>query len=126
MPPTTSTTDTRVGIVLCAGCCCGRTDPESAAPLRALCQASPDLARMRTSSCLGRCDYSDVVVVQPSPTGRRRGGRPVWFGCTDEQAAARIRDWVAEGGPGVAPLPRDLALHRISAPGTDACGVSAI
>ncbi|WFE30934.1 (2Fe-2S) ferredoxin domain-containing protein [Micromonospora sp. WMMD975] len=120
MPPTISTTDTRVGIVLCAGCCCGRTDPEGAAPLRALCQASPDLARVRTSSCLGRCDYSDVVVVQPSLTGRRRGGRPVWFGCADVQTAARIRDWVAEGGPGVALLPRDLALHKISAPGADA------
>jgi (2Fe-2S) ferredoxin len=76
------------------------------------CSALP----VRTSSCLDRCDYADVVVVRPSPEGRRRGGRPVWFGFTDAYAAERVAGWVDAGGPGIADIPEDLDLHRVERP----------
>jgi (2Fe-2S) ferredoxin len=86
------------------------------ARLRTFAAAHPQLTAVRTSECLGPCEQADVVVVRPSPDGRRHGGRPVWFGLVDEYSAERLLEWVAAGGPGLAPIPDLLVLHRIDRP----------
>lgn len=106
----------QVGLVVCQGCCCGRDRPDRSAALRDFCAGRPDTVRLLETGCLNRCDYADVVVVRPSPEGRRRGGRPTWFGFADDHAVDRLREWIDAGGPGVADLPDDLALHEISRP----------
>jgi (2Fe-2S) ferredoxin len=70
------------------------------------------------TDCLDVCGESNVVVVQPSPAGRRAGGRPAWLGfVNDDEAVERIARWVAAGGPGVVPIPPILDLHTIASPG---------
>ena len=111
------------GIVLCRGCCCGsvakrpHVDHAAAlARLEAFATTHAQVAAVRTSECLGPCEQADVVVVRPSPEGRRRGGRPVWFGLVDEYALELLTEWVGAGGPGIAPVPDLLVLHRIERP----------
>jgi (2Fe-2S) ferredoxin len=70
---------------------------------------------VRTSKCLGICFQANVVVVQPSQTGRAAGGRPVWLGeVTEDELVEAIDDWIFQGGPGLAPLPAVLADHVTS------------
>jgi hypothetical protein len=106
-------------LTVCRGCCCGSpglgSSTVAAAQLARLhaAAAAPSVGfEVRTSDCLGPCDYADVVVVQPSTAGRLRGGRAVWIGwsgaqgCTDD-----LLTWAAAGGPGIAPPPHTLELH---------------
>ena len=117
--------DRRTGVVLCRGCCCGdeRRDPGTdhagqLAWLRRLPHDDHDGVAVRTSECLGPCAQANVLVVRPSPAGRRRGGRPVWFGFVgDARALELLADWLGAGGPGLAPLPAELELHVVAAPG---------
>ena len=117
--------DRRTGVVLCRGCCCGseRRDPgtDHAAQLtwlRRLACAYPDRVTGRTSECLGPCAQANVLVVRPSPAGRRRGGRPVWFAFIgDARALELLESWLGAGGPGLAILPDELELHVVAAPG---------
>jgi (2Fe-2S) ferredoxin len=111
------------GIVVCRGCCCGsaakRPQVDHAAVLSRLREFAADNQRVttvRTSECLRPCEQADVVVVRPSPEGRRRGGRPVWFGLIDEQVVDVLLAWVAAGGPGLVPVPDLLVLHEIDRP----------
>ncbi|NJC66211.1 (2Fe-2S) ferredoxin domain-containing protein [Planosporangium flavigriseum] len=110
-------------MVVCRGCCCGSAgkhpDVDHAARLARLerfAAEHPAAASVRTSECLGPCEHADVVVVRPSPAGRARGGRPVWFGLVDDYALDRLIAWVVAGGPGLAPVPDVLLLHGISRP----------
>ncbi|MCZ7434386.1 (2Fe-2S) ferredoxin domain-containing protein [Streptomyces sp. WMMC1477] len=111
-------------LVVCRGCCCGvpAKHPGSdhagqLARLRAAATASRGRITVLTSDCLGPCDQANVVVVRPSPAGRRAGGRPVWVGwamgadCADELLA-----WAEAGGPGLAEPPPALELQFIRAP----------
>ena len=117
--------DRRTGVVLCRGCCCGseRRDPgtDHAAQLtwlRRLACAYPDGVTVRTSECLGPCAQANVLVVRPSPAGRRRSGRPVWFAFVgDARALELLEGWIGAGGPGLAALPDELGLHVVAAPG---------
>jgi hypothetical protein len=116
-----------VGVVVCRGCCCGSAskhpDVDHTArleQLRRFAAAHPAVATVQTSLCLGPCEHADVIVVRPSPAGRRLGGRPVWFGLLDDHALDRLRAWVADGGPGIVAIPDDLELHQIGRPRTDA------
>jgi (2Fe-2S) ferredoxin len=117
--------DGRVGLVVCRGCCCGdpRRDPgtDHAGQLRRLrgvAQARADRVEVRTSDCLGPCGQANVVVVRPSRRGRRRGGRPLWLAFVHDTAILDIiDDWVSAGGPGVARVPDQLALHAFTPPG---------
>ncbi len=102
-----------VGLVVCHGCCCGVAQPGRVDLVREFCAAHPGIAQLQVTGCLDRCAHADVVVVRPSHAGRLRWGRPVWFGLVDDQALARIHEWVRAGGPGLAPMPDDLAGHRI-------------
>jgi hypothetical protein len=112
-------------LVVCRGCCCG--DPRKypgidhewqLERLRAGAEASGGGFAVRTTDCLGPCDQANVVVVQPSTAGRRRGGRATWVGfamgddCTEE-----LIDWATAGGPGIAVPPVALELQFVSPPG---------
>lgn len=116
--------DRRTGVVLCRGCCCGdaRRDPgtDHAAQLtwlRRLASTAPDGVAVRTSDCLGPCAQANVLVVRPSPAGRRRGGRPVWFAFVgDDRVLELVDTWLRAGGPGLASVPDELELHVIAAP----------
>ncbi|CAL9648851.1 hypothetical protein SUDANB130_06542 [Streptomyces sp. enrichment culture] len=72
---------------------------------------------MRVTDCLDACERANVVVIQPSATGRRAGGRPVWLGLVnDRDATVDIAAWVAGGGPGVTGPPGILDLYAFSPP----------
>lgn len=116
--------DRRAGVVLCRGCCCGsaRRDPDTdhaaqLAWLQLMAHAHPDGVTVRTSECLGPCAQANVLVVRPSPVGRRRGGRPVWFAFVgDARVLELLESWISAGGPGLATLPDELDLHVVAAP----------
>ncbi|MDL2076051.1 (2Fe-2S) ferredoxin domain-containing protein [Streptomyces sp. GXMU-J15] len=109
-------------VVVCRGCCCGNAakhpGADHAAQLERLRAASAEHGfRLRTTDCLGPCDQANVVVVAPSPAGRRAGGRPTWVGfATDTDSTEEIANWVAAGGPGVAEPPLTLELQFIDPP----------
>ncbi|MEU8520822.1 (2Fe-2S) ferredoxin domain-containing protein [Streptomyces sp. NBC_01216] len=111
-------------LVVCRGCCCGdaRKNPgiDHAGQLARLRRAAADsggLLALRVSDCLGPCAQANVVVVQPSTEGRRRGGRAAWIGFTvDDDCVDDILAWTAAGGPGVAEPPDGLALQMIDPP----------
>ena len=114
----------RTGVVVCRGCCCGNSskDPRTdhTAQLRRLedlADERPDQLSVRTSDCLGPCSQANVVVVRPSALGRRGGGRPVWLALVRDLGVLDLLDgWLADGGPGLAPIPELLSLHVIPAP----------
>lgn len=98
---------------VCRDCCCGteRKHPgvDHDGLLAGLEAGTRGSARVLRSGCLLACDESNVVVVTPSPLGRRRGARPVWLGGILDQASVdAIVFWVRSGGPGVAELPARL------------------
>ena len=98
-------------ISVCRGCCCGTSakhpDVDHDRHLAALQRAAG--GRVRVAQCLAHCELSNMVVVNPSPAGRARGGRPTWLGevLTDHEVGLVV-GWVEEGGPGVVPLPPGL------------------
>ncbi|MCW2851569.1 MAG: hypothetical protein JWM84_1233 [Nocardioides sp.] len=100
-------------VTVCRGCCCGtarrRPHVDHAARLESLRRLLDGTARVRVTDCLGPCERSDVIVVTPSPAGRRAGGRPVWLGqLNGRHESSAIADWVAAGGPGLAAVPESL------------------
>ncbi|GGB93687.1 hypothetical protein [Cellulomonas carbonis] len=113
-PVPAATTPALTACSLCSGETLGDGDAPGGqmARLRAIEEAG--LARLALVECLDECERGDVVVVRPSPHGRRCGGRPVWFeqlaGPERSEALAR---WLGSGGPGVASLPDELAPVRI-------------
>lgn len=114
------------GLTTCASCVgetLGAADPRPGgqlARLQALERAG--CARLATVECLDVCE-SDVVVVRPSPRGRRAGGRPVWFSrLAGEEPTAALARWLDDGGPGLAPVPEPLRPLVVAAPGVTAAG----
>lgn len=105
-------------VTVCRGCCCG-TDKhpgvDHGAQLRQLLDGLGPSGRVRTTGCLDSCDFSNVVVVQPSPQGRALGGRPIWLKhvLTPVLTQAVIR-WVHAGGPGLAEPPAILLDHELT------------
>ncbi|MFJ8314122.1 MULTISPECIES: (2Fe-2S) ferredoxin domain-containing protein [unclassified Streptomyces] len=114
-------------LLVCRGCCCGnpRKHPgtDHQGQLERLRIAAADPAgrfAVRTTDCLGPCDQANVMVVQPSTQGRRRGGRAVWIGfAMDDSFTDDLLRWIAQGGPGVAAPPPALELQFIRAPGAE-------
>jgi cobaltochelatase CobN len=111
-----STTRKTFGQVLvCSGCCCGRTDkghPE--VPVQWLKDQwrkhlLPKRVHLTISGCLGPCDATNVVLVM-------MGNRPVWLGGleTREHYQALV-DWgcACDAAGHVVPLPESLASHRM-------------
>ncbi|MEU3464261.1 (2Fe-2S) ferredoxin domain-containing protein [Streptomyces sp. NPDC006733] len=109
-------------LVVCRGCCCGNagkhpgTDHQGQLDrLRAAAADSGGRLALRTTDCLGPCDQANIVVVQPSAEGRRKGGRAVWIGfATDDGSTDDILAWVAAGGPGETAPPATLALQIVT------------
>ncbi|MGA4899011.1 (2Fe-2S) ferredoxin domain-containing protein [Streptomyces griseoincarnatus] len=108
----------RPTVTVCRGCCCGTPKIpglDHAAQLRDLRKALGGSATVRGTDCLGACERADVVVIRPSATGRRAGGRPVWLGLvSDRDATVDIAAWVANGGPGITDPPAVLDLYAFS------------
>ncbi|WP_156722020.1 (2Fe-2S) ferredoxin domain-containing protein [Streptomyces apocyni] len=112
-------------LVVCRGCCCGDrrklpgTDHQwQLDRLRAAAADSGGRIALRTTDCLGPCEYANVVVVQPSADGRRRGGRATWIGLAlDDSCTDEIIEWAVAGGPGIAEPPPALALQFVRPPG---------
>ncbi|MEV0095858.1 (2Fe-2S) ferredoxin domain-containing protein [Streptomyces sp. NPDC050738] len=103
-------------VTVCRDCCCGSATKvpylDHEAQLADLRSSLEGAARVRRVDCLDACERANVVVVQPSPEGRRAGGRPVWLGLVnDRDATADITDWVHRGGPGIAEPPEILSLY---------------
>ncbi|MGW1976290.1 (2Fe-2S) ferredoxin domain-containing protein [Streptomyces sp. NPDC001889] len=111
-------------LVVCRGCCCGSarkhpgTDHDGQlARLREAAAASGGRIEVRTTDCLGPCAQANVIVVQPSAEGRRRGARATWIGwALDDDAVDDLLEWARAGGPGLAEPPATLALQTIPAP----------
>ncbi|ONI80094.1 hypothetical protein ALI22I_42470 [Saccharothrix sp. ALI-22-I] len=107
-------------LTVCRGCCCGTAekhpDIDHVGQLRRFREGVGPHA-VTVANCLSSCDFSNVVVVRPA---RGAGVKPVWLGgvLTDE-AVDGILDWVADGGPGRAPMPEGLAVHLIDRPADD-------
>jgi hypothetical protein len=67
-----------------------------------------------------------VIVVGPSPDGRRAGARPTWLlGVLDRATVADIVAWVRGGGPGIADPPPVVDL-RVFTPGDGPADSSAM
>jgi hypothetical protein len=106
-------------VMVCRGCCCGNhrrhPDTDHTGQLAQLRERLGDLVRV--SDCLGPCACANVIVVVPSRAGRVCGGRATWLGwAVDDTATTLIADWVHAGGPGLAPIPAALDLHRFHPP----------
>ncbi|WP_042372832.1 hypothetical protein [Streptacidiphilus neutrinimicus] len=105
----------RPTVTVCRGCCCGTAKiprVDHTAQLAELRTALGDSASIRVVDCLDACEQANVIVVQPSPAGRRAGGRPVWLGLVnDRDVTADIAAWVEAGGPGPADPPGILDLY---------------
>lgn len=110
-----ATGGTQPTVTVCRGCCCGTVkvpDLDHTAQLRELRQALDSVANVRVTDCLDSCERANVLVVQPSADGRRKGGRPVWLGLVnDPDATADIATWIKDGGPGLADPPGILDLY---------------
>ncbi|MEU4266445.1 (2Fe-2S) ferredoxin domain-containing protein [Streptomyces sp. NPDC026092] len=114
-------------LVVCRGCCCGDAGKNPGvdhagqlARLRRAAEESGGRLSVRTSDCLGPCAQANIVVVQPSTEGRRRGGRAAWIAfVTDEDCLDDILAWTAAGGPGLAEPPATLALQMIDPPAVE-------
>ncbi|WP_327740562.1 (2Fe-2S) ferredoxin domain-containing protein (plasmid) [Streptomyces nojiriensis] len=108
----------RPTVTVCRGCCCGTPKVpglDHAAQLRDLREALDGTATVRVTDCLDACERANVVVVQPSATGRKAGGWPVWLDLVnDRDATADIAAWVESGGPGVTEPPGFLDLYAFS------------
>ncbi|MER5970697.1 (2Fe-2S) ferredoxin domain-containing protein [Streptomyces sp. NPDC002055] len=111
-------------VVVCRGCCCGneRKHPTTdhrwqLARLEAAAAESGGRLSVRTTDCLGPCAQANIVVVQPSAEGRRKGGRATWIGfAMDDDCTDDILSWVAAGGPGEAEPPATLTLQFVPPP----------
>ena len=101
---------------VCRDCCCGTQAKHPGVDhdglLARLRSGVAGSGRVDVTRCLLACDRSDVVVVSPSPAGRRAGGRPVWLAWVlDEGIVDAVAAWVRSGGPGVADPPAAVQLH---------------
>ena len=111
----TTSRKTLAQVLVCVGCCCGRTDkghPE--VPVDWLKQewrkrTLPKKVQLTISGCLGPCDVTNVVLVM-------MGDPPVWLGGLDrhEQYKA-LADWASDCASAgrVVPLPASLARFRM-------------
>jgi predicted metal-binding protein len=108
-------------VTVCRGCHCGTSTVvpqlDHAAQLDELRGRLDGMASVRTVDCLDLCERANVIVIQPSPTGRRVGGRPAWLGqVNDPEAAAQVVAWIRDGGPGQAGQPDALARYALRPP----------
>ncbi|GAA2609635.1 MULTISPECIES: (2Fe-2S) ferredoxin domain-containing protein [Streptomyces] len=108
----------RCTVTVCRGCCCGTAKipgPDHPAQLDQLRSSLAQTAQLRVTGCLDACEHANVIVIQPSASGRAAGGRPVWLGLVNDRGAADdIAAWVDAGGPGLADPPGVLDLYAFT------------
>ncbi|UER55440.1 hypothetical protein HJG43_13835 [Kineosporiaceae bacterium SCSIO 59966] len=109
--------------ILCAGDTLGDADDRPGGQLARLWDLERrGCARLSTVECLDVCE-EDVLVVRPSPLGRRSGGRPVWFSrLAGDPVTEALAEWLGAGGPGCADVPAGLRDLVVPAPGQDVAG----
>jgi hypothetical protein len=108
---------------LCAGETLATTDDLPGGQAERLRRMAERLtARLTWVECLDECERGDVVVARATADRRRSGAEPVWFErLAGERLTLDLQDWLTEGGPGAAPLPRSLherVIVRASSTGT--------
>lgn len=108
-------------VSFCHDCCCGtrRKHPDvDHDELRADLREGLKFAAVVTkSACLDACEESNVIVVSPSPLGRRGGTKPVWLRkILTPELVDQVVEWVAAGGPGAVPLPPALRRQQMKRP----------
>lgn len=108
-------------VTVCRDCCCGtlskHPDLDHDGQLAAVRAGVAGCGQVRVSTCLDTCERSNVMVVTPSPAGRRAGARPVWLsGVLDEDMTRLVTEWVQAGGPGISDCPELLDLHVFTPP----------
>lgn len=105
-------------VSVCHGCCCAKTadgERDGAAVQRA--RRMRRHVEVTVADCLGPCTEKDVLVVRPSPRGRRAGGRPTWLARSGDDATVDlVLAWIRAGGPGIAHMPPKLADLRFRPP----------
>jgi len=111
-------------VLVCRGCCCGRSakhpDVNHQAQVDAIERAveSTDRARVLIVDCVGECSHSNVVVVRHR--GLTGATTTTWLGAVLGNRRTRaLCDWLAAGGPRVQVLPSTLAF-AVFTPGRDA------
>lgn len=113
-PPLITKRQTLGQLLVCLGCCCGRTDKGIApVPIDWLKAKWKERKLLRSiqltiSGCLGPCDLANVVcVVTPDQT--------IWLGgLTTHQQFEGLLDWATESAAvgQLKPLPDSFAAHR--------------
>ena len=108
-------------VSFCHDCCCGtlRKHPgvDHDALRSELREGLRNAAVVTQSACLDVCEESNVIVVSPSPLGRRGGNKPVWLRkMLTRESVEELVDWVIEGGPGAVPMPASLKRHQMKRP----------
>lgn len=110
-----TTRKTLAQVILCLGCCCGRTDkghpevPSDWMKQEWRRRMLPKKVHLSVSGCLGPCDASNVVLVM-------MGDRPVWLGGLDRfEHYVALADWASSCAEADAllPLPASLAKFRM-------------
>lgn len=115
-PAQSKTGPTPCRVTVCRDCCCG-TPKLPGVDHEAQTTRLQAVVPTRISTCLDACDQANVIVVQPSSTGRAAGARPVWLGLVnDSDATEDIVTWVQSGGPGITPMPPILDLYVFTPP----------
>jgi cobaltochelatase CobN len=113
-PPLATRIKSTAQVLLCKGCCCGKTERGlPAVPvdrIKAAWKAAKlnQAVQLTISGCLGPCDLPNVAVVVTAET-------TTWYGLLDGDAHYdALIDWAracaAAGTP--LPLPEELAAHR--------------
>jgi cobaltochelatase CobN len=105
-----TTRKTLAQVVLCLGCCCGRTDkghppvPVDWMKQEWRARALPKMVHLTISGCLGPCDVTNVVLVMMD-------GRQVWLGnLSSQEHYALLADWASACADADAVLPLPSAF----------------
>lgn len=103
-------------VLVCLGCCCGRTDkghpevPVDWLKLEWRRRSLPKHVHLTISGCLGPCDASNVVLILADD-------RQIWLGGLDRlQHYHALADWASRCAAlqALAPLPPELELLRMA------------
>ena len=114
-PEVETTRKTFAQVLVCVGCCCGRTDkghPE--VPVEWLKQEwrrrlLPKKVHLTISGCLGPCDATNVVLVM-------LGDRPVWLGGLEtREHYAALANWASacDQAGALVPFPASLSRYQM-------------
>jgi len=98
---------------LCAGETLGDGDTHPGGQLDRLRRiAETGDARLTVVDCLDACERGDILVARPTPTARATA--PIWFEqLAGDELTGVLHSWIRAGGPGLTPVPDQLAPHVI-------------